>query len=356
MTTSFTRRRMVSLSAQACGAVALGASPPNTPTCDELRGRRISWLVGWSPGGGYDTYSRLLEPTLERALGAQIVIENVPGAAGAVAARRLSRTRPDGRTLGILNGTGLTIAPITNPRFAPDLAADFTILGRIADHRQMLVTGPKSGISSIEELRAMAGRRSLVLGETGPTTINVLLSVLAGDLFGVEVEVVMGFPGTQELMVAVVRGDVDAAVMSEESVSVSNPVHRLLGFGRPDHIGRWTQPVPDLFGADGLLESAPELFSNIERARMDGAALRELMAVGRLVAGPPGMEPALRDCLHRAVVTGLRSADFQDRAAQAQRTLSPLTGPEALDRVAAAKPHVERFRDRIDAVMERARG
>ena len=77
---------------------ATGYAAPAGP-CRELAGATLRWIVTSAPGGGYDTYSRLLEPHLERELGARIQIENRPGAGGIVGAMAIRDAPADGRTL-----------------------------------------------------------------------------------------------------------------------------------------------------------------------------------------------------------------------------------------------------------------
>ena len=59
--------------------------------CDALAGTTIRWIVPFSPGGGYDTSSRILEPFLETRLGAEIVVSNVTGAGGIIGAKHLKK-------------------------------------------------------------------------------------------------------------------------------------------------------------------------------------------------------------------------------------------------------------------------
>ena len=302
----------------ACGVFrAAGVAPGQPPrssrrrasSCPELRGARVRWLVGWSPGGGYDTYSRLLEPLLERELGAQIVIENLPGGGGLVAARRISGARPDGRTLGVLNGTGLMISPFSNPGFAPDLATDFTILGRLARHSQAFFVSRDLGIHTIEDLVASRDLRHIVLAETGPGTVNLLLGALLEDLFGLRVEHVMGFPGSREVVGAVQRGYVDGAVLGLETVRPDEGLVPLLHFGTVDGRSdpRW-ENVPSLSGPTGLVSARPDVFVDPVGARADGLGIESLTQVGRLVAAPPNLPPGLRDCLRSELEKVL--ADF----------------------------------------------
>ena len=325
------RRAALGHLAAGAGLLVAGSNPIGARvlgTCPQLEGQRINWLVGWTPGGGYDAYSRLLEPVLEAALDAEVVVENIPGAAGVVAARRLSGARPNGRTLGILNGTGLMIAPYTNPAYAPDLERDFTVLARVVDHRQMLVVGTHLGVKTVEELVALGKRRPIVLGNTGPTTINVLLSALVGDLFGIDVRLVIGFPGSVQVIASVLRGDLDGAVAGEESmlgVDGLIPLVRFMDEGDP--LGNGNR-VPGLTGSGSLLERRPELFPNAPKAREDIRAIEALVGVGRVIAAPPRLPAELRQCLESAVVSSLAApaADVLRHVEAAQRAVPRFQG------------------------------
>ena len=68
--------------------------------CPAVTGKNIRFIVPFSPGGGYDVYARLIEPMYEARLGAEIFIDNVTGAGGVIGAMAVSRTSPDGTTLG----------------------------------------------------------------------------------------------------------------------------------------------------------------------------------------------------------------------------------------------------------------
>ncbi|MGD2068592.1 MAG: tripartite tricarboxylate transporter substrate-binding protein [Gemmatimonadota bacterium] len=351
------RRRALGLLAACCGTWILDpgrvAAARTRPGCPSLRGRRVSWLVGWSPGGGYDIYSRLIETSLERILEAEVVVENVPGASGIVAARRISTARPDGRTLGILNGIGLLLAPYTNLGFAPDLEDGFTVLGRVVRHQQALVVGPGLGVDRIEELVRVGRTRPLILGATGPTTVNVLLEAMLGSFFGIEVRLVLGFPGSQELLTAVLRGDLDGAVIAEESAQTFDEIRSVLRFSSPDGS---TDRGSTLTGPSGVIASMPELFPDPERARLDAEGLAGLMAVGRLVAGPPRLPPELRDCLGAAIEGALADEATRRRASSAGRTLEPADAREVLRHIRAARLALPRYAQVMIQAVERAAG
>ena len=93
------------------GNETAGISSDAAGACPGLAGERVRWIVPYSPGGGYDVYSRLLEPFYEEAIGAEIVVENRPGIGGRAGVRMIRDADPDGLTLGIVNGRAhMTIA------------------------------------------------------------------------------------------------------------------------------------------------------------------------------------------------------------------------------------------------------
>ena len=101
------------LLAAGAGLAAWAASPARAAgACVDARA--IRWIVPNPPGGGYDTYSRLLAPFLEAELGVRIRIDNIPGAGGLRGAAVLGEAAPTGTTLGIVNMPGLLLASMTD--------------------------------------------------------------------------------------------------------------------------------------------------------------------------------------------------------------------------------------------------
>jgi len=341
------RRIALERLAAAAGLMAFAPSRPaarQAGACAALSGARISWLVGWSPGGGYDVYSRLVEPALEAELGAEIAVENVPGAGGVVAARRLMAARPDGRTLAILNGTGLLISPSTASVETPDLLRDFTLLARIVNLQQALTVGTHLGVHRIEDLMTLGRRRPIVLGATGVSTVNALIAALVGELFAIPVRLIVGFPGTVQILASVVRGDLDGAVTNEETqVGVRGivPLLRVSAEGlhdEPDGV-----IIPSLAGPGSLLDRRIDLFADPVKAREDVAAVEALTGVGRLVAAPPRMEDPLRRCLEQAVAAALGSSSLERDARRAGRSLVPAPASQVRTRAEQARLAVPRF-------------
>ena len=75
-----------------------------------FQGKTIRMVVGSGTGGGYDVYARLISPYLSKALDANVIVENQPGAGGITSLNRLYMSPPDGLTLSFANGTSAAFA------------------------------------------------------------------------------------------------------------------------------------------------------------------------------------------------------------------------------------------------------
>ncbi|MCU0989769.1 MAG: tripartite tricarboxylate transporter substrate-binding protein, partial [Xanthomonadales bacterium] len=170
------------------------------------------------PGGGYDAYSRLLQPFLERALSARIVIENRPEAGGIVGALAIRDAAPDGRTLGIINASGLLAARAGDAGRAPDPASDFTVLASIVSNHVVLFSGRDSGIADVASLLRVAQTRPIVAGVRDAGSSSFYALPIAAALLGFDYELVTGYVGSASRTLAVMRGEVDIVVATFDSV------------------------------------------------------------------------------------------------------------------------------------------
>src|SRR6476620_3790858 len=86
---------------------AMASNPANAQVAD-YPGKKITFVVGFAPGGGIDTMARIMAQALNEQIGYQSVIENRPGAASNIAARAVANAAPDGYTL-LVTGNSLAI-------------------------------------------------------------------------------------------------------------------------------------------------------------------------------------------------------------------------------------------------------
>jgi tripartite-type tricarboxylate transporter receptor subunit TctC len=115
----------------------------------------IRFVVGLPTGGGQDTVARLLGQKLAEAWGKPVLIENVTGAAGNIAAERVVKAAPDGYTLGLLSQVQLAINPSLY-KLAYDPVKDFAPVSQVTVAPTMLVVHPSLPAKSVKELVALA--------------------------------------------------------------------------------------------------------------------------------------------------------------------------------------------------------
>src|SRR3954453_1477741 len=121
------RRAMIAFAAVLTGMMFGPASAQVT----DYPNRKITFMVGFAPGGGIDTIARVISQGLTEQFGYQIVIENRPGAASNIAARAVASAAPDGYTL-LVTGNSLAINQTyyKNPGYSTDELAPIAFVAR----------------------------------------------------------------------------------------------------------------------------------------------------------------------------------------------------------------------------------
>jgi tripartite-type tricarboxylate transporter receptor subunit TctC len=132
--------------------------------------RTIRWIVPYNAGGGADALARVIAPALSRELGQNIVIDNKPGAAGAIGASDLARSAPDGYTIFSGDNGTLVYNPVLFKRLSydPKDFAPVSLMGRLPT---ILVAGPASQAKDLKDLvrivKAQPGKLSYASAGTG---------------------------------------------------------------------------------------------------------------------------------------------------------------------------------------------
>ena len=133
-------------------ALLIVGSPAAQTTYPE---KAIRLVVGLPPGSQPDTVARLLDQKFAEALGKPVVVDNVSGAAGSVAAERVAKSAPDGYTLGLLAQAQIVINPSLY-QLAYDPVKDFAPVSQITLSANMLVVHNAVPAKSVKELVALA--------------------------------------------------------------------------------------------------------------------------------------------------------------------------------------------------------
>ena len=129
----------------ACGLAAGAAAQADYPA------KAITLVVGYPPGGSTDLTARIIGPELSKRLGQPVVIENVGGAGGAIAAQKVAKAAPDGYTLMVGANNEMAIARLVNPALKYDGVRDFTPIGLIATQPMVLVAAAHTKVRTLDD-------------------------------------------------------------------------------------------------------------------------------------------------------------------------------------------------------------
>ena len=196
------KRALVFAASFALAAPACAADAPF------YQGKTITIVVGFSPGGGFDTYARLLARYLGSHVqgGPAVVVENMPGAGSLAAVRNLDGSAPKDGTQMVTFNQGLILKSLTDPRHVGVDFAAFAWVGSISRDYRVCYAWGATGIKTWDDVKR---RPSFVVGTTSKSTSNYVDVALLRDLFRLPVKIVLGYPGSADERIAVERGELD---------------------------------------------------------------------------------------------------------------------------------------------------
>lgn len=275
------RGHMRALGFTAVAALALGASVARAETPAEFyKGKTVHFLVGTSPGGGYDAYARLLAPYMSKRLGANVVVENKPGGSHMVAMNAVWQATPDGLTIDIAPGEGAVLGKLLNePGVRFDLTK-FPIVARVNTAPRILIINPKLPYHSLADIRKSG--KPLVMSFAGKTDGAADTASVFCYALKMQCKMVIGYPSSKEFTMAAVRGESDGTVLTEDSAdrfSANGQLRPIVTTGREK---------------SSLLPNVPTVF---EAAKVDSEGAwwldfrDDVRKLGRLIVTTPGTPP-----------------------------------------------------------------
>ena len=254
-------------------------------------GKTIKLIVATRPGGGYDSYGRLLASTMEKYLpGSTIVVKNIPGAGHIIGTNKLYVSKPDGLTFGIFN-KGLITAQLVNMKGIRFDLTKMSWLGTPATEPRVWMIATNSPFKTLKDVQNSS--ETCILSSAGIGSGAHTDALLITRILGLKnIKVVPGFQGTEGEM-AMMRGEVHGQIGSTDSIL------RMTKTG---------DGVPILMIAKDRLAAYPEVPTLYEVAPAGQKPLVDLMVTQALIsrpfAGPPGI-PAdrlkvLRDAFEKS--------------------------------------------------------
>jgi len=279
------RRRL--LLATPALALALPALPARA------QGRAIRLVVPFPPGGTADVLGRLAAREIESRIGQPVVVENRPGAGGAVGSEAVARSTPDGNTLVLSNIASQAIGPAVNRNITYDSVRDFTHIGLIAAVPSAIVVSSTGPLRTLPELldRARSQPGAVRFGSTGVGTSSHVKLELLKRAAGVDITHVP-YRGSAPAVADVIGGQIEGLIAAVPDVG-NNDRLRMVAVTTAERATRW----PDV-------PSVAELgFPTLVASNWFG------------LSGPAGIPPEIAQKINEALVAGLNTPEMTERLA-----------------------------------------
>ncbi|HUK61077.1 MAG TPA: hypothetical protein VLV50_17745 [Stellaceae bacterium] len=292
---------------------------------DFYRGKTVTIMVGFSPGGGFDINARLLARHIGKHIpgNPDVIVTNLPGAGSITAVVRLDTDLPkDGTVIDTFN-----FGRIGDSLLQPDQTKidfrNYSWIGSISVDLTTCYLWRDKGPKSIAEMKAGG---HYYFGLAGVGTSEDLNTKILKNIFGVNIDQVAGYPGSAEIRVAIERGELDGDCGAWSSIpedwTKSAKFHPVSRSGE--------QAAPDM---------PPGIPYTVDAAPSDSARkiVRLLLAdseVGRPYIVSRAVPKDRVEILRHAFDATMKDKDFLAEAAKLRLPVQPKTGEDAAKVVA----------------------
>ena len=323
-------RNILKIIAFAAGLAASATAPlaqePYMPS-----GRPVSLVMGTGPGGSYDLYGRLIATHLARFIPGNptIIVEHMPGAAGAIAGNYIYGPAPqDGSK--ILLAHPLPLIEKLQSEGVRFESRKLQWLGAYDQISQMLAIWHTSPGKSLDELKGAP----IVLGSMGRTHLSFQWATLLKSAINAPFRVIPGFPTGGELNLAMERGEIAGWVVAWENISGGN--------------AEWLRAkrvhIPVQFTLERMRE-LPDTPTLIELSQGEAREIAQFLASGtphaRALAMGPGVPKARVETLRVAFEAMVKDQAFLEEAAKRNLSITPRSAQEVqalAERIVSASP------------------
>jgi tripartite-type tricarboxylate transporter receptor subunit TctC len=298
------------------------------------QGKIINFIVGAAPGGGFDTYTRLIGRHFGKHIPGNptVVIQNMTGAGTLIAANHIySRAKPDGLTIGVWVGS-LTLQKYLGAQGITFDPLKFEWIGVPVKQTFVCAFTKASGITSIDIW--FSAKRPVKLGGQAPGTRLDDIPMILKVSLGVPVQLIQGYKGTAEIVLAADSGEVDGICTSWQGIKAS--WKRQVDTGEAVIVLQ-TNPKP--------ISELPNVPLAISLAKTDEAkklievGIHDVNAVTLAYSTPPGTPEQLVQILRNAFQATLKDPQFITDAKKSDLDIDPMTGQE-LEKTIAGFAHL----------------
>ena len=312
--------RVSPIAAVVCLALSAVATSGAASAQDFYAGKTITIVTSTGEGGTYDFSARTLARHLPAHLPGKpnIIIQNMPGGGHMLATNHMYNVAPkDGTVIATINQSVPTHQVLDGRGVRYD-AAKFNWIGALIDRNQTFAVWNTTGIKSFEELKT----KEVIAGATGEGSSGFRYPTAINNVFGTKIKIIKGYKSTDEVRVALQRGEVNAQATSLGSYVTENP--------------EWIKDKTVVFlvqigtKRDPLIADTP-LWTELAQNDEDRAVLNLIggaINIGRPFLAPPGLPAERVALLRKAFDATVNDPAFVADADKQRLTVIPLTGVE----------------------------
>ena len=327
-------------------AMVASAGASADSVSDFYKGKRVTLIVGSSPGGGYDAYAR----TTARHMGAHIpghpdiIVKNNPGAGSVVAANRIYNVLPqDGTIIGAIQRTVPfnQIMGFKGPNYDP---VKFQWLGSMTNEAGVIAVTDKAKAKTIED----TFKYKTIMGSTGPTDSEIYPALMNNTL-GTKFTIVQGYPGSAEIHLALKRGEVEGYSQSWSSFKneagpkfLKNHVRVLVQLSLKPLAEMSKMGVPMIMDYVDKQHVLPQY--SVDEVKTWWRLMLTSKAMGRPYTVGPKVPADRVKALRKAFMDTANDPAFVKDAKKQGREVSPISGEEVQQMVARPRRGAESHR------------
>jgi tripartite-type tricarboxylate transporter receptor subunit TctC len=309
----------------AVGTVSF-AAPAYCETAEEFfKGKQISLVIGYNPGGPYDVYARLAATLLPHYIPGNPVIipRNMPGVGSAKAANYLFGQAPrDGLTIGMI-GQQLAVTQALGDASVEYDMRQFHWLGRFTSGAEVTAVWHTSPVKTIQD----ATKRETPLAATSAGSTSDSMPLLMNRLAGTKFKMVKGYPGVTGTILAMERGETEGAHATTEQ----------LLFGKQDWLSEKKISVLVQYAQERhpAFADVPAMveFGKTTEDKQVLALFGSTAEIGRSMMMPPGIPAERLAVLRKAFTTMLADPGFKQEIQKRNLEFAPMSGEDLQKRI-----------------------
>jgi tripartite-type tricarboxylate transporter receptor subunit TctC len=291
-------------------------------------GKAVRIVVGFSPGGAYDVWARLMAPHWSKYIpgSPSFVVQNMTGGGSMVAANHVYNVaKPDGLTLGFVSPT-IYIEQLSGRKEVQHDWLKFSHVGSPESTARIFYIRADTSYKTIEDLRKAAEPPKC--GATGAGTASYYWPKLLADTFGFKLNVVPGYPGAADVNLAIEKGEMHCWGGTVQNYFGAEPGRTWAKTGFVSVLAQGGRK------RDARLSDVPTIWELMDKHKTDTATkglAKVLLApddLGRSLFGPPGIPPDRIKVLREGFMKMMKDPDVLAEAQKKGLEPAPISGDE----------------------------